>query len=403
MRIRMPMKQGSLRPRMTARLEAPAPTVGEDDTEQRGARGNKHGGPPGQLAKELLGDRSQRSLLGTLVSLIAQGQFEEAQRLVNELTAEDDDGAGAARADTTAEPSGETTATRQNGEGSGKGSGGGSHGGSRGGSGSGRVRGSGSGRRHGSGSGSGSGSGDNAFFSDYLNGGISGDPTPAPASSLSVENLTWPNGTITDNGDGTYTFTPNENFNGEAALSYSVSDGQASVDAAATVTIAPANTAPTVSAPIDLGHLGVEDEPLLITALALLETASDLDGDTLSVENLSSPNGTIEDNGDGTFTFTPNENFNGEAALNYTVSDGTESVETTASVTFHAVNDAPVVSGPVDLGQLGVEGQPFIITLAALLATATDVDDEDPGGPSTQIPKGTSDGLIDVLAPDPIT
>ena len=37
-------------------------------------------------------------------------------------------------------------------------------------------------------------------------------------------------------------------------------------------------------------------------------------------------NGTIVDNGDGTFTFTPAANFSGTASFDYTVSDGTQAI-----------------------------------------------------------------------------
>ena len=69
------------------------------------------------------------------------------------------------------------------------------------------------------------------------------------------------------------------------------------------------------------------------------------------------PDQLYRNNGDGTFTFTPNENFNGEATLNFKVSDGTATVELTATVGIAPVNDAPVISSPL----AGREDEPLTV------------------------------------------
>ena len=67
-------------------------------------------------------------------------------------------------------------------------------------------------------------------------------------------------------------------------------------------------------------------DTLTITEAQLLAGADDVDDAAqLSVENLSSDSGTITDNGNGTYTFTPNADFNGQVNLSYDVSDGTAS------------------------------------------------------------------------------
>jgi len=50
---------------------------------------------------------------------------------------------------------------------------------------------------------------------------------------------------------------------------------------------------------------GTEDTPYLIAAVTLLAGFSDVDGDALSVANLSADHGSLADNGNGTWTFTP--------------------------------------------------------------------------------------------------
>ena len=88
---------------------------------------------------------------------------------------------------------------------------------------------------------------------------------------------------------------------------------------------------------------GVEDVAYIVSEADLLAGVSDVDGDELSVENLTADNGVdVTDNNDGTFTLTPPADFNGEVTLSYDVTDGELTVPATQSVTFAAVNDAPV-------------------------------------------------------------
>ena len=63
-----------------------------------------------------------------------------------------------------------------------------------------------------------------------------------------------------------------------------------------------------------------EDTPLVITAASLLANDTDIDLDTLSIDSFTQPaNGTVVDNGDGTFTYTPTADFNGVDRFAYSV------------------------------------------------------------------------------------
>ncbi|GAA0477594.1 hypothetical protein GCM10009096_19360 [Parasphingorhabdus litoris] len=82
-----------------------------------------------------------------------------------------------------------------------------------------------------------------------------------------------------------------------------------------------------------------EDTPVTV---AVLTNDSDPDGDPLTITAASTPDGTVVVNPDGTLTFTPAENFNGQAVVTYTVSDGQGGTATaTLTVDVTAVNDAP--------------------------------------------------------------
>ena len=94
-----------------------------------------------------------------------------------------------------------------------------------------------------------------------------------------------------------------------------------------------------------------EDTPLTILVSDLLANDSDVDGDMLSITAVSnSTNGTAVLNNDGTITFTPAENFHGDASFEYTVSDGTDTSTGRVNVTVAAVNDAAVISGDTSGG-----------------------------------------------------
>ncbi|MGA9046206.1 tandem-95 repeat protein, partial [Sulfuricurvum sp.] len=99
-----------------------------------------------------------------------------------------------------------------------------------------------------------------------------------------------------------------------------------------------------------------------ITQAVLLANATDEDGDLLSVTALSAANGVIVDNHDGTWTYTPNSNYNGLETLSYTVSDGAISVPATMNMVVTPVDDAPVA---LDATGVVVENGSVDITLSA--------------------------------------
>jgi len=101
-------------------------------------------------------------------------------------------------------------------------------------------------------------------------------------------------------------------------------------------------------APVAQGETlaGTEDQVLNITAQSLLVNDTDADGDTLSIASVGNAvGGTVVLNQDGSVTFTPDANYNGEASFDYAVSDGCSgTANATATINLAAVNDTPVVS-----------------------------------------------------------
>ncbi|MDZ7808768.1 MAG: Ig-like domain-containing protein [Gracilimonas sp.] len=75
----------------------------------------------------------------------------------------------------------------------------------------------------------------------------------------------------------------------------------------------------------------------------LLVNDSDPDGDPIRAILIgNAQNGSINVVTDGSFTYTPDEDFVGVEQIQYTISDGLE--ETTATVTIEVVNPPPVAN-----------------------------------------------------------
>ncbi|HCH3381232.1 TPA: tandem-95 repeat protein, partial [Vibrio parahaemolyticus] len=138
--------------------------------------------------------------------------------------------------------------------------------------------------------------------------------------------------------DGKLVFTPAENFNGEATITYIVTDGDLTDEAKVSVTVTPVNDSPVA---VDDTTSIQEDTAVTIDVLT---NDTDVDGDKLSIESASVPKeqGTVEVV-DGKLVFTPAENFNGDAEITYTVTDGELTDEAKVTVTVNPVNDMPTI------------------------------------------------------------
>jgi len=153
-------------------------------------------------------------------------------------------------------------------------------------------------------------------------------------------------GTVVLEDDGSFTYTPDENFYGDDSFVYEVLDGKGGTDTAlVSITVEPVNDAPV--AEDDLVTTD-EDTPLVGNVLADNGNGpdSDPDGDALTVTTtpaIGPEHGILELETDGTFTYTPDENFYGDDAFVYEVSDGNGGSDTASvSITVEPVNDDPV-------------------------------------------------------------
>jgi VCBS repeat-containing protein len=263
----------------------------------------------------------------------------------------------------------------------------------------------------------------------------------ADGDALTIVPITQPaHGSLTLNGDGTYTYTPATNFNGTDSFNYRVTDADgATTTATITFTVTPVYDAPGIATPVAnqsandgsavslnvAGNFTNPDNATLVYSAAnlpsglsinastglitgtlnssashqiaggnyavvvsvfdgtttisqaftltavntipvagnasvslaedtsatldLRATASDADGDALTIVPATQPaHGSLTLNANGTYTYTPNANFNGTDSFTYRVTDA-DGASTTATVTLNVspVYDAPVAGAPI--------------------------------------------------------
>ncbi|MDE2411612.1 MAG: VCBS domain-containing protein [Sphingomonadales bacterium] len=172
---------------------------------------------------------------------------------------------------------------------------------------------------------------------DLLQGFSDVDGDTLQATALNVDH-----GSLVDNDDGTFTFTPADNYNGPIHLTYTVSDGHGG-------TVAGAQTF--ALAAVD--DLHAQDDSFSTDEDTLLQGTVAGNDSTTSGGSLSfalatdAAHGSLTFNADGTFSYNPTGNYFGSDSFTYTVTDAAanESATRTVSLTVDPVNDAAVISG----------------------------------------------------------
>ena len=179
-------------------------------------------------------------------------------------------------------------------------------------------------------------------------------------------------GTLVDNGDGTWTYTPALNDDTAVSFSYTVTDG--SLTAAGTRQ--PRHHPGQRRAGDDAGDAwrrsprtaAAPDHPGRAAGQRHRRGRPEPDGHRSWRSAAGS--GTLVDNGNGTWTYTPALNDDTAVSFSYTVTDGSLGAAGSASLDITPVNDAPVTT-PVTLAADRRGQRPRLITQAELLANAT--------------------------------
>ena len=178
-----------------------------------------------------------------------------------------------------------------------------------------------------------------------LNTGTSGGVTSTYNTSTGVWNAI---GAVADVNSllAALTFTPTQHFNGNFTIATRVSDGIApAISGSKAFTGTPVNDAPTTT-PVTLTAIAEDSGARLITQAELLANASDVENDGLTAINLAitSGSGTLMDNLNGTWSYTPAANDDTGVSFSYGITDGTATTPGSATLDITPVNDAPTAA-----------------------------------------------------------
>ena len=179
----------------------------------------------------------------------------------------------------------------------------------------------------------------NAAINNGVNGGVLANDIDSDSDTLTASVVTTTeHGDLRLDADGSFRYTPADNFNGIDSFTYVATDGE-NTSAIATATIVVGNFAPEGH---DDEYVTSVDESLAVPSESgVLTNDTDINSDELLVlleDNVS--NGALSLSSNGSFFYTPNEGFVGVDVFSYIVSDGVlQSLPITVTL---IVNDAPL-------------------------------------------------------------
>ncbi|HSP41191.1 MAG TPA: Ig-like domain-containing protein, partial [Gillisia sp.] len=199
----------------------------------------------------------------------------------------------------------------------------------------------------------------------------------------SIDSQTTKGGTVVDNRDGTYTYTPPKDFLGEDTFKYTMCDN-ASPRRCSTATVTVTVTAASVVAVEDT-YETEEDKVLIITNH--LDNDNLPDNATVSSVGIEGTLGIVELQNDGNIKYTPAEGFVGEDSFTYTVcNDHDTPICSTATITITVIDEGnPVAVDDDVIMSLGTTS----LTISSLLNNDTVID----GAVITSV-KATGNGSV---------
>jgi large repetitive protein len=199
------------------------------------------------------------------------------------------------------------------------------------------------------------------------------DPDGNATTPIQIVDVTANNGTAVVNANGTISFTPDPNFNGTAAVTYTIQDANgAFATAIATVVISPVNDAPDVTPLPDRANL--DSDTISIPAAAQF---SDREGDILTFSAANLPTGLSINSATGEIsgTIDPGASQLNGGVYNVTVTadDGNGGI---TSINFVWTVTNP---GPTANDDTATTNEDTPVTVAVLTGPGADIDpDSDP-------------------------
>ncbi|MGE5372322.1 MAG: putative Ig domain-containing protein [Solirubrobacterales bacterium] len=195
------------------------------------------------------------------------------------------------------------------------------------------------------------------------------------AVALSVYNL--PEGAAFDAATGVFSWTPDFTQAGTYPnVRFMATDGTSTVSEAITITVNNVNRAPVIN---PIGSQTVDENQPLQFAV----TASDPDGDAVTLSAANLPEGAVFDAVSGTVYWTPNFFQSGSYPVQFAATDGSLSNNASVTITVNNVNRPPVLEPIAD--QTVDEAQALQFT-----AAATDPDAEALTFSASNLPSGAA-------------
>ena len=152
--------------------------------------------------------------------------------------------------------------------------------------------------------------------------GVLGNDIDSDGDSLIASVASGPShGSLALQTNGSFTYTPDANYNGSDSFTYTASDGRGGIATAmASLAVNPVNDPPAVA---NDSYSVVAGSSLVVSAPGVLANDTDPDGDALSAALVASPaHGTLSLASNGSFTYTPAAAFAGQDTFTYSAGDG---------------------------------------------------------------------------------
>ncbi|MGI6260130.1 MAG: Ig-like domain-containing protein, partial [Anaerolineaceae bacterium] len=186
-------------------------------------------------------------------------------------------------------------------------------------------------------------------------------------------------GTLILNGDGSFVYTPDENWYGTDSFVYNLisypninAEGWTD-EATVTITVKPVNDAPVA---VDDEYSTAYETALNIAAPGVLANDTDVENSALTATLVAGPaNGTVTLNTDGSFTYTPAAGFSGTDSFTYTANDGEldSNIATVSIVVAASTNNPPIAVNDTYTIAFGTT---LTVTVPGVLGNDTDADND---------------------------
>jgi len=182
-------------------------------------------------------------------------------------------------------------------------------------------------------------------------------------------------GQLVLNDDGSFTYTPDGDYNGTDSFTYMLTNGTLDSNQATVALI----VTPVNDPPVAVGDAySVDEDAVLVVDAAggVLDNDTDVESDTLTAVLIDGPqHGTLSLGADGSFTYTPDADYFGSDQFTYKANDGSaDSNEVTVAITVNSVNEPPLALP--DSYQLVEDGTLTVTTTNGLLANDTDEEND---------------------------